>query len=144
MSKTIGLVLVLLATAGCHGGSQPPAQAAALVPAASPLTRLTVEEVAKRMPSFEGARVLDPPSNRGGADFVVQTSACLPPGSRVEAGLARAGWTVLSSEAVGDRTSIEAAAASYLLSATAQTGVDPRCDRKKGELLVELVLRKHR
>ena len=166
--KTFTLVMMLAATSGCHGDAKPPAEASPLVvappgaqiaplrldqsdpkaprtlPPDSPLTRLTVDEVAPKLPSFAGARVLDPPSNLGGADFVVQTSACLPPGTRVEAELARAGWSVTSTEALGERTSIEAVATPYLLSATTQPGVDPRCDRKSGELLVELVLRKHR
>lgn len=172
--RTLGLLVFCAAMAGCHGGSEPPPPeasppvasplvvappGAAIAPLAldksdpkaprqlppdSPLARLTVEEVADRLPAFAGARVLDAPSQLGGADFVVQTSACLPPGSRVEAALQQAGWSITSSEPAGERTSIEAARAPYLLSATTQVGVDPRCDRKSGELLVELVLRKHR
>lgn len=168
--KTFALVIMLAATAGCHGGSTSPAEAPAsplvvappgakiaplpleerdpkaprVLPPDSPLTRLTVDEVASKLPSFAGARVLEAPANLGGADFVVQSSACLPAATRVEAALARAGWTVTSSEALGERTSIEAASAPYLLSATVQPGVHPRCDRAGGELFVELVLRKHR
>ena len=168
--KTLALVIMLAAAAGCHGGSAPPAEAPAspllvappgakiaplalderdpkaprVLPPGSPLTRVTVEEVAGRLPSFAGARVLAAPANLGGADFVVQTSACLPAATRVEAELGRAGWSVTASEKLGERTSIEATSAPYLLSATVQTGVDPRCDRAGGELLVELVLRKHR
>lgn len=114
------------------------------LPADSPLTNLSAEEVADKLPAFAGARVLDAPSNLGGAAFVVQTSACLLAGTRVDAALARAGWRVIASETAGERTSIEAVAAPYLLSATAQVGVDPRCDRAAGEELVELVLRKRR
>jgi hypothetical protein len=127
------------------------AQEGPQLPADSPLAEVRAAEVAALLPQVPGARLLTAPENPGGALFFVRAVYCVD-GATVEDVVAslvgatsNTGWVAVQpTPSESGRADVSASRGALLYSASASVGDRPGCNAEKGQVVVEMAIRKQR
>jgi hypothetical protein len=142
---------VITAPPGAHITPVAVAQEGAGLPEGSPLVEVKADEVAPLVPQIPGARLVTAPENPGGALFYVHAVYCVDHATVEDAAASlvgatgEAGWAeVQSTPSESGRADVSASRGALLYLASAAVGDRPGCSAEKGQVVIEMAIRKQR